>query len=346
LSGAIESIDFNAVNYLVNKEGANITESSLKKALDQAKERTRNLKEDDKKQDQEGKLTQIIELLEAKLKNISAEAAAPSVDDSAATVSQVTPAAEPKESKDDQPDSPSLSPQSSLDSDYSKLESNDGRSGGERAQTPSGSNSSSSSFEKIDEEPVITITNSNGGNSQPANEGRPAVFPFSDDSPPSSDDEKELLLGKANEGDSALKSNSPQDTQPKTLIPSGRAGSVFTEGNKPVPTLTPEPTSTPEPMPSLTSKKPKQVNNTTPQNTKSSNLHIIAASILAIAGVALEVTIAVHLEMLTVGIVVGACCLVAAAVMYHYKWPSSFIENNKVEKVAPNEKKEPVATSV
>ncbi|MGL9731833.1 MAG: hypothetical protein ACR5KX_03420 [Wolbachia sp.] len=37
-------------------------------------------------------------------------------------------------------------------------------------------------------------------------------------------------------------------------------------------------------------------------------------------------------------------CLVAAAVMYHYEWLSSFIEINKVEKVVPNEKKEPVAT--
>lgn len=80
------------------------------------------------------------------------------------------------------------------------------------------------------------------------------------------------------------------------------------------------------------------MNNTTPQNTKSSNLHIIAASALAVAGVVLGVAIAVHSGMLVVGIAVGVCCLVAAAVMYHYKWPSSSIETNKVKKVAPNEK--------
>ncbi len=51
-----------------------------------------------------------------------------------------------------------------------------------------------------------------------------------------------------------------------------------------------------------------------PQNEKRSKLPIVTASVLAVAGVALGVAIAVHLEMLAVGIVVGACCLVAAAI--------------------------------
>ncbi|MCA4773888.1 TomO hydrophobic C-terminal domain-containing protein [Wolbachia endosymbiont of Mansonella perstans] len=244
------------------------------------------------------------------------------------------------ESKGGQLDSPSHLSESSLGSDYSKFESNGDQSGGKCAKTPPDSNGNSSSFEKIDKEPLITITNSNGGNSQSANEERSAVFQIPGDSPLSNDDEKESLLGKANEDDSAFKSNSPEDIQSETSVPKGGAGNVFTEGDQSAPTPTPEP------IPSLTSKKSEQVNNTIPQNTKSSNLHAIAASILAIAGVALGVTTAVHLEMLAAGIVVGAYCLVAAAVMYHYKWPSSFIENNQIEKVAPNEKKEPIATSV
>ncbi|WP_250778281.1 host RNA manipulator TomO [Wolbachia pipientis] len=125
-----------------------------------------------------------------------------------------------------------------------------------------------------------------------------------------------------------------KNSQPVPLVPA------------PAPEPTPAPTPTPKPMLPLTSKKSEQVNNTTPQNTKGSNLHIIAASTLAIVGVELGVAIAVHLEMLAVGIVVGVCCLVAAAVIYHYEWPGSFIENNQIEKVALDEEKGPVATPV
>ncbi|MGL9731830.1 MAG: hypothetical protein ACR5KX_03405 [Wolbachia sp.] len=99
-SGAIKSIDPDTVERLLNQEGTNITESILKEALGQARKRTRNSKESGKKkQSQENRLTKIIELLEAKLKSIGG--AAPSVDDSATTGSQVTPAAEPKESEED-----------------------------------------------------------------------------------------------------------------------------------------------------------------------------------------------------------------------------------------------------
>ncbi|MDR2609065.1 MAG: hypothetical protein LBC06_00535 [Rickettsiales bacterium] len=320
LSDAINSINVNQVKGLVEKD-INVTESILKEALDQAEKRIANLKEGDKKQDQKDRLTQIIELLEAKLKNISAEAAAPPVDDSAATGSQVTPAAEPKESEEDQPDSPSLSPRSSLDSDYSKLESNNGQSGGKRAQTSSDSNGGSSSFEKIDEEPSVTLANSKDEDDQRGSQ--PSL-------PPASDDEYDGL---------SEASDVPNDVTNKEDIHDYNLSWLFLEEDD----QSPHPV---EPIPSLTSKKSEQVNNTTPQDTKSSNLHIIAASALAIVGVALGVAIAVHLEMLAVGILVGACCLVAAAVMYHYEWPSSFIETNKVKKVAPNEKKESAATSV
>lgn len=55
-----------------------------------------------------------------------------------------------------------------------------------------------------------------------------------------------------------------------------------------------------------------------PQNEKRSKLPIVVASVLAIAGVALGIAIAVYLEMLAVGIAVGAiCCLIAAAIVYY-----------------------------
>ncbi|MDG7055324.1 MAG: lipase family protein [Wolbachia endosymbiont of Menacanthus eurysternus] len=350
LLGAIESIDVNQVKGLVEKD-TNITESILSEALKKANERIINLKKDSKKKNQKDRLTQIIKLLEEKLKSIGG--AAPSVDDSAATGSQSasiissdgeekqTPdqpttgeitlqmGDEPRlESKGDQLDSPSHSSGSSLDSDYSKLESSNGQSGGKCARTPSDSNGDSLSFEEIDEEPVVTMTDSEDSSSECSEV--PSIGNLTNDEAPLLDKENSTL-----EGDSSLQ----QDTQPKTLVPSGGAGSVVTEGDQPAPTPTPEPTL------SSTSKKSEQVNNTTPPNTKSSNLHIIAASVLAIAGVALGVAIAVHLEMLAVGIAVGACCLVAAAVIY-YCAPKSSVENSKVEKVALDEEKGPVATPV
>ncbi|MGL9717173.1 MAG: host RNA manipulator TomO [Wolbachia sp.] len=75
-----------------------------------------------------------------------------------------------------------------------------------------------------------------------------------------------------------------------------------------------------------------------PQSTKGSKKPVIAVSALAIAGVVLGVAIAVHLEMLAVGIAVGACCLIAAAVMY-YCTPKSLVENSEAEKVVPDKEK-------
>ncbi|MDR2609765.1 MAG: hypothetical protein LBC06_04210, partial [Rickettsiales bacterium] len=268
---------------------------------------------------------------------------------------QVSASQAESKNEGDQQSSPLLSPQSSV-SGHSSSSSNfvnvptsdeggTDTSNGDHSQTPD-SNNDTSSFEKIDEEPVVTTTDSEDSSSECREVS--SIENLTNDEAPLLDKENSTL-----EGDSNLQ----QDTQLKTLVPSGGAGSVVTEGDQPAPapeptpapTPTPEsmpvPTPTPEPTLSSTSKKPEQVNNTTPQNTKSSNLHIIAASALAVAGVILGVAIAVHLEILAVGILVGACCLIAAAVMYHYEWPSSFIETNKVEKVVPNEKKEPVATS-
>ncbi len=78
-------------------------------------------------------------------------------------------------------------------------------------------------------------------------------------------------------------------------------------------------------------------NNTAPQNTKG---YVIAASALALAGVASGAAIVVCLEMLAVGIAVGACCLIVAIVTYCYR-PKTLIENDKVEKVDDMQKSTP-----
>ncbi|WP_419214668.1 TomO hydrophobic C-terminal domain-containing protein [Wolbachia endosymbiont of Rhagoletis cingulata] len=58
--------------------------------------------------------------------------------------------------------------------------------------------------------------------------------------------------------------------------------------------------------------------------------------VLGIAGIILGVTIAVYLEMLAVGIAVGVCCLVAAAIVYLCGKPSSLFEENNVTASAAN----------
>ncbi|WP_265033285.1 TomO hydrophobic C-terminal domain-containing protein [Wolbachia endosymbiont (group A) of Sicus ferrugineus] len=58
---------------------------------------------------------------------------------------------------------------------------------------------------------------------------------------------------------------------------------------------------------------------------------------MAIAGVISGIAIAVHLEMLAVGIAVGAiCCLVAAAIIYCCNQPSKSLENSKVQRFSEN----------
>ncbi|WP_353270447.1 hypothetical protein [Wolbachia endosymbiont (group A) of Myopa testacea] len=75
---------------------------------------------------------------------------------------------------------------------------------------------------------------------------------------------------------------------------------------------------------------------THPQSTKSSKLPVIAASALAIAGIISGVAVAVYLEMLAVEIAVGACCLVAAAVIYCCT-PKSSVESKNVTKLTGDE---------
>ncbi|WP_425386408.1 TomO hydrophobic C-terminal domain-containing protein [Wolbachia endosymbiont (group A) of Barypeithes pellucidus] len=66
-----------------------------------------------------------------------------------------------------------------------------------------------------------------------------------------------------------------------------------------------------------------------------SKIGIGCSMVIGIAGVALGVAIAVHLEMLAMGIAVGAiCCLVAAAIIYYCNEPSKSLEDNNVQRVS------------
>ncbi len=122
----------------------------------------------------------------------------------------------------------------------------------------------------------------------------------------------------------------------------------------PIPTPTPEPTPQTTPalkptlIPSVANNKSEQVNDTqtngklpnnpgngsitAAQNTQKSKWPTVATWTLAVAGVVSGVAITVYLEMLAAGIAVGACCLVAAAVIY-YCTPKSSVENSNVETV-------------
>ncbi|MFP3030623.1 MAG: ankyrin repeat domain-containing protein [Wolbachia sp.] len=73
-----------------------------------------------------------------------------------------------------------------------------------------------------------------------------------------------------------------------------------------------------------------------PRSEKRSKLPIVTAS--ALAGIALGVAIAVHLEMLAVEIVVGACCLIAAAIIYYCNQPSKSLKNSNAQGVFGNHK--------
>ncbi|MGL9718502.1 MAG: TomO hydrophobic C-terminal domain-containing protein [Wolbachia sp.] len=188
LSGAIKSIDPDMVERLLNQKGTNITESILKEALGQARERTRNLKESGKKKhSQENRLTKIIELLEAKRKSIGG--AAPPIDDSG---SQVTPAAEPKESEEGHPGSPSLSPQSSV------------------------SDGSSDNFLSF-----VNVPTGDESDTNRSNNGYVKVSPLpgsdSGSLPENMDNEGKPTTTAASDGEpDTLKSDSSQDTLPKT----------------------------------------------------------------------------------------------------------------------------------
>ncbi|GFR24301.1 ankyrin repeat family protein [Trichonephila clavata] len=78
--------------------------------------------------------------------------------------------------------------------------------------------------------------------------------------------------------------------------------------------------------------QPSNPSDAAPRSEKRNKVLVVAASALAIAGVISGIAIAVHLEMLAVGIAVGAiCCLVAAAIIYCCNQPSKSFENSNFQ---------------
>ncbi|WP_353276346.1 ankyrin repeat domain-containing protein [Wolbachia endosymbiont (group B) of Villa cingulata] len=64
---------------------------------------------------------------------------------------------------------------------------------------------------------------------------------------------------------------------------------------------------------------------------KCRNTSIIVASTLAVVGVALGVAIAVYSGMLAVGIGIGVCCLIVAAITYHCNSPANLLKDSNAE---------------
>ncbi|WP_341813719.1 ankyrin repeat domain-containing protein [Wolbachia endosymbiont (group B) of Germaria angustata] len=80
--------------------------------------------------------------------------------------------------------------------------------------------------------------------------------------------------------------------------------------------------------------KPKE-NNVISQNKK---MYIVATSALVVAGIISGIAVAVYSGMLAVGIALGVCCLIAAAVIYCCNSPSNLLKGSNPE-VAVNQGK-------
>ncbi|WP_265015403.1 TomO hydrophobic C-terminal domain-containing protein [Wolbachia endosymbiont (group B) of Camptogramma bilineatum] len=69
--------------------------------------------------------------------------------------------------------------------------------------------------------------------------------------------------------------------------------------------------------------QPSNLNNDAPRSKEKNKLPTVCAFTLAIAGIVSGIAIAVYSGMLAVGIAVGVCCLIAAAIVSYYDRPSN-----------------------
>ncbi|WGJ61629.1 TomO hydrophobic C-terminal domain-containing protein [Wolbachia endosymbiont of Frankliniella intonsa] len=140
-------------------------------------------------------------------------------------------------------------------------------------------------------------------------------------------------VSEHSEVSSELESNgNQQSTQPEFLTTNGNSSNITTESGS-----TKIPVSDQKNSIQNNNQQPSNLNNDATRSEKKSKLPIVAASTLAIAGVALGVAIAVYSGMLAVGIAVGVCCLIAAAIVSYYDRPSNSLENSNVEEFVTNE---------
>lgn len=343
LSDAIFDLNYKKVESLVEqvKQEGNNVERIINWALEKASE-TKVGKKDKESKD---KIKKIREFLAEEL--IAASPVEASVESIGATASgQEIPMVEFEESE---PNSPSLS---SEDDDYSKLEDdqNDKSSG-----TSSGSGSP---FEEVvvtsempsmaTEESKSEPDNLNDEQDDQQNLTVPTVSSsVSEDVSTSRSNEEESVVitqGSQNDGEhdkfmpeEHQDDDAMQNTQPKTLVVNSKPSNTGVEGDEKKQALV-QPTEPVSKNAQGNSKQPSypNKNNPNPQDAKS-KLPAIAASMLAITGIATGIAIAVYLEMLAVGIAVGACCLVAAAIIYYCNKPSKSLENSNAEMVTSEE---------
>ncbi|WP_343289319.1 hypothetical protein [Wolbachia endosymbiont of Encarsia formosa] len=314
LSNAIDSINYvNVVDLLKELEDSEY-ESTVQKLLSQANDKMTSLEEDEQKKD----LTKIIALLKNDLEHTTA--ALPAGDNVGATASsQQIPV---KEVKERESDSSSLS---SEDNDFSKLE-------GDKSDAFAGTSSDSNSnypFEEINEEsyeiriPIIETVEPEATASTPempsmATEEKPGNIndkENADQQQPADNTSVKSALsidGDEEEQDSnqsakCVKQTVNRDTQQETVLP-------------------------------VINKQSSESNQKT--TTLDTKKYVVAASALAITGIALGVAVAVYLEMLAIGIAVAACCLIAATITYCYR-PKSLVEDNEVKKVDDTQKSTP-----
>ncbi|WP_264684979.1 MULTISPECIES: TomO hydrophobic C-terminal domain-containing protein [unclassified Wolbachia] len=79
--------------------------------------------------------------------------------------------------------------------------------------------------------------------------------------------------------------------------------------------------------------QPGNLNNDASRSKEKNKRPTVCAFTLAIAGIISGIAIAVYLEMLAVGVAVGACCLVVAAIIHYCNKPLKSLENSNDEAV-------------
>ncbi|OAB82153.1 hypothetical protein WSTR_02345 [Wolbachia endosymbiont of Laodelphax striatellus] len=300
LSSAVSSIDLADVMYLLRKVDDSVYKSTLQKLLGQANDKMTSLGEGNQKED----LAQIIALLKNEFEHIDALSVGNDVEATAS--SQEAPLVESKES------SPSLS---SEEDDFSNLEGNKSDCS---AGTSSDSNSNSP-FKKISEEGhetrisvIDTVEAEATANGTVSSNSVPCTLRVE----LTSDDEDEFLSIEIEDVNNDINVNQP--TEHVEQVTNGN-GQPKTE------------------LPRINEQSSKSGLKKNPQNTKK---YVVAASALAITGIALGVAVAVYLEMLAIGVAVAACCLIAATITYCYR-PKSLVEDNEVKKVDDTQKSTP-----
>lgn len=313
LSDAIFDLNYEEVISLVEQVKQENNSVDAKQILNKALEDANKTEVGKKDKVSQSKLAEIKIFLEKELEHTAALSVG---DDVGATASsQQIPV---KEVKERESDSSSLS---SEDNDFFKLE---GDKSDAFAGTSSDSNSNSP-FEEINEEsheiriPIIETVEPEATASTPempsmATEEKPGNINDKEDDdqqqPADNTSVKSALSidGDEEEQDSnqsakCVKQTVNRDTQQETVLP-------------------------------VINKQSSESNQKT--TTLDTKKYIVAASALAITGIALGVAVAVYLEMLAIGVAVAACCLIAATIMYCYR-PKSLVEDNQVKKVMQTE---------